>query len=71
MEGNLNEAWINYNSSSQNLSVIFTGFKNNVTVNQSLSYIVDLRKVLPEWVNFGFSAATGEVCYIYNKILGF
>ena len=38
MEGKWNEAWINYNSSSQNLSVIFTGFKNNVTVNQSVLY---------------------------------
>ena len=60
MEGKKNEAWISYNSSSQNLSVVFTGFQNNVFVNQSLSYIVDLRKVLPEWVTFGFSAATGD-----------
>uniref|UniRef100_A0A7N2MZN6 Protein kinase domain-containing protein n=1 Tax=Quercus lobata TaxID=97700 RepID=A0A7N2MZN6_QUELO len=43
-EGKANEAWISYNSSSKNLSVVFTGFKYNVTVNQSLSYIVDLRK---------------------------
>ncbi|XP_050261291.1 L-type lectin-domain containing receptor kinase IX.1-like [Quercus robur] len=59
LEGKSNEAWISYNSSSHNLSVVFTVFKDNVTVNQSLSYIVDLRKVLPEWVTFGFSAATG------------
>ena len=59
MEGKTNEAWISYNSSSKNLSVVFTGFKNNVTVLQSLSGIVDLRNYLPEWVTFGFSAATG------------
>ena len=29
MEGKKNEAWISYNSSSKNLSVVFTGFKNN------------------------------------------
>ncbi|KAF3968401.1 hypothetical protein ACB098_07G143200 [Castanea mollissima] len=59
MEGKTNEAWISYNSSSKNLSVVFTGFKNNVTILQSLSRIVDLRNYLPEWVTFGFSAATG------------
>ncbi|XP_030941996.1 L-type lectin-domain containing receptor kinase IX.1-like [Quercus lobata] len=48
MEGKTNEAWISYNSSSKNLSVVFTGFKNNVTVLQSLSRIVDLRNYLPE-----------------------
>ena len=48
MEGKTNEAWISYNSSSKNLSVVFTGFKNNVTVLKSLSGIVDLRNYLPE-----------------------
>ncbi|KAM7474818.1 hypothetical protein LguiB_022061 [Lonicera macranthoides] len=58
--GGVNEAWVNYNATSQNLSVVFTGFLNNRTVIQSgLSYTVDLRRVLPEWVIFGFSAATG------------
>ena len=40
--------------------------KYNVTVNQSLSYIVDLRKVLPEWVTFGFSATTGTYAAIHT-----
>ena len=66
MEGNLNEAWINYNSSSQNLSVVFTVFRNNDTVLQSLSHIVDLRDYLPEWVTFGFSAATGKFYAIHT-----
>jgi len=46
-EGRRNEAWISYNSSSRNLSVVFTGFSNNVIVMQSLSYSVDLRDILP------------------------
>ncbi|XP_044508783.1 L-type lectin-domain containing receptor kinase IX.1-like [Mangifera indica] len=61
IEGGLkNEAWISYNSSTQNLSVAFTGFRNNVTVMQHLDYKIDLREFLPESVKFGFSAATGE-----------
>uniref|UniRef100_A0A7N2MZF2 Protein kinase domain-containing protein n=1 Tax=Quercus lobata TaxID=97700 RepID=A0A7N2MZF2_QUELO len=32
----------------------------------SLSYIVDLSKVLPEWVTFGFSAATGATSAIHT-----
>ncbi|KAM7470578.1 hypothetical protein LguiA_008761 [Lonicera macranthoides] len=59
--GAVNEAWVNYDATSQNLSVVFTGFRNNRTVIQSsLSYTVDLRQVLPEWVIFGFSASTGN-----------
>ncbi|KAI3731511.1 hypothetical protein L1987_62699 [Smallanthus sonchifolius] len=53
-------AWITYDSGSKNLSVSFTGFRNNVSFHQDgLYYTVDLRDVLPEWVIFGFSAATG------------
>jgi serine/threonine protein kinase len=67
MEGRINEARITYNSTSHNLSVLFTGLINNATVWQSLSYKIDLRDYLPEWVIFGFSAATGyatEMHYI-------
>ncbi|KAG6652106.1 L-type lectin-domain containing receptor kinase IX.1-like [Carya illinoinensis] len=59
-EGEKNEAWISYNSTTHNLSVVFTGLDQyNVTVRQFLSGIVDLRDYVPEWVTFGFSAATG------------
>ncbi|KAE8008182.1 hypothetical protein FH972_004719 [Carpinus fangiana] len=58
IEGKINEARISYNSTSHNLSVLFTGLINNATEWQSLYYIVDLRDHLPEWVTFGFSAAT-------------
>nr|XP_043629115.1 L-type lectin-domain containing receptor kinase IX.1-like [Erigeron canadensis] len=53
------EAWIKYDSTSKNLSVSFTGYRNNTLVRQGrLDYTVDLRDVLPEWVIFGFSAST-------------
>ncbi|CAL5358212.1 unnamed protein product [Camellia sinensis] len=56
-----NEAWISYNSSSQNLSVILrTGSVNNSnSTESSISFVVDLKTMLPEWVTIGFSAATG------------
>ncbi|KAJ0600303.1 putative protein kinase RLK-Pelle-L-LEC family [Helianthus annuus] len=58
--GSVCQAWITYDSVSNNLSVSFTGFQNNRVVRQDgLVYMVDLRKKLPEWVIFGFSAATG------------
>jgi hypothetical protein len=62
IEGRTNEARINYNSSSHNLSVLFTAtlINNASTVWQSLFYNIDLRDHLPEWVTFGFSAATGS-----------
>jgi hypothetical protein len=59
-QGLTNEAQISYDSTSHNLSVLLTGFIKDSTVQQSLSYIVDLRDYLPERVTFGFSAATGD-----------
>jgi serine/threonine protein kinase len=58
-QGLINEAWITYNSTSHNLSLLLTGSINNSMVKQSLSYLVNLSDHLPEWVTFGFSAATG------------
>ncbi|MFS7920614.1 putative protein kinase RLK-Pelle-L-LEC family [Helianthus anomalus] len=58
--GGVCQAWIRYDSVSRNLSVSFTGYQNNTVVRQEgLVYTVDLRNELPEWVIFGFSAATG------------
>ncbi|PSS02776.1 Legume lectin domain protein [Actinidia chinensis var. chinensis] len=55
-----NEAWIKYDSNSKNLSVVFTGWRNNTRVESGLHLLVDLRDCgLPEWVEFGFSASTG------------
>ncbi|GJY66044.1 L-type lectin-domain containing receptor kinase IX.1-like protein [Tanacetum coccineum] len=54
------QAWITYDSSSLKLSVSFTEFINNTAFRKDgLEYIIDLRRVLPERVIIGFSAATG------------
>uniref|UniRef100_A0A7N2L6X3 Protein kinase domain-containing protein n=1 Tax=Quercus lobata TaxID=97700 RepID=A0A7N2L6X3_QUELO len=51
---------VRYNSTTKNLSVFLTPSAENLDLNWNyiLSFIVDLRTVLPEWVNVGFSAAT-------------
>ncbi|XP_059647960.1 mannose-specific lectin CML-2-like [Cornus florida] len=60
--GTTNEAWISYDSSSRNLSVVFTLVGDNSTIQKhDLGYVVDLRENLPEWVTFGFSASTGDL----------
>ncbi|KAJ7946801.1 Receptor lectin kinase [Quillaja saponaria] len=64
--GKLNEAWISYNSSTHNLSVVFTGYRNNIVKLQHLFAIIDLRNYLPERVDFGFSAATGDAFVILS-----
>ncbi|KAE8671497.1 L-type lectin-domain containing receptor kinase IX.1 [Hibiscus syriacus] len=68
-DGRVANAWVSYNSTSKNLSVFLT-YSNNPAYsgNSSLSYIVDLRDVLPEWVRIGFSASTGREVEIH-KIL--
>ncbi|KAL7198086.1 hypothetical protein ACSBR2_020577 [Camellia fascicularis] len=57
--GKDNKAWISYDSSSKNLSVVFTGYTTKTSVKSVLSYPIDLRNYLPEWVTIGFSAGTG------------
>ncbi|EEF35159.1 kinase, putative [Ricinus communis] len=58
--GDTANVWITYNSSTKNLSLLWT-YQNtsNPLEKTSLSYVIDLMKVLPEWVTVGFSAATG------------
>ncbi|KAL1327045.1 hypothetical protein HN51_037146 [Arachis hypogaea] len=53
---------VTYKSSTNNLSVTFTGYKDNITkIEQHLSCDeVNLREILTtEWVEFGFTSATG------------
>ncbi|KAM7275032.1 hypothetical protein ACFE04_016898 [Oxalis oulophora] len=51
---------IKYNATLKNLSVAWTYQTTRASLeNSSLSYIIHLSKVLPEWVMIGFSAATG------------
>ena len=58
--GSTANTWISYNSTTKILSVFLTYDDHPVfSGNSTLSYIVDLRTVLPEWVSIGLSAATG------------
>ncbi|KAJ0039927.1 hypothetical protein Pint_27748 [Pistacia integerrima] len=67
--GSRANAWVSYNSGTQNLSVFLTYADKPVFIgNSSLWYIVDLREVLPERVKVGFSASTSEVVEIHNII---
>ncbi|KAK7328075.1 hypothetical protein VNO77_22171 [Canavalia gladiata] len=51
---------IEYNASTHNLNVSFTGNEiNGKAIKSYISYNVNLGDHLPEWVIFGFSAATG------------
>ncbi|KAK1567057.1 hypothetical protein Q3G72_007632 [Acer saccharum] len=65
LNGGKAEAWINYNSSSKNLSLLLvdTDKKSHLYPRNSTSLysILDLRDYLPEWVTFGFSGATGSL----------
>ncbi|KAM3011942.1 hypothetical protein FF2_030587 [Malus domestica] len=68
-----NDAWISYNSISKNLSVAFTSFQNGtngteVEVIKYLSYIIDLKQYLPDWVIVGFSAAKGQDIAVHKII---
>ncbi|PIN11792.1 Non-specific serine/threonine protein kinase [Handroanthus impetiginosus] len=58
------DVWIVYNSITRNLSV-FWSYGNGP--NSSLSYQIDLKEILPQWVIVGISAATGT--YIERHML--
>ncbi|KAJ0097275.1 hypothetical protein Patl1_28046 [Pistacia atlantica] len=59
---------ITYNATTKNLSVSWSYRQtSNSQENTSLSYLIDLRKVLPEWVPIGFSATTGDKRNGYKK----
>lgn len=60
LSAQMNEAWITYNYRNNDLWVVYTGFVGNKTERQKFNVVVDLREYLPEWVIFGFSAATGD-----------
>ncbi|KAL3741666.1 hypothetical protein ACJRO7_017175 [Eucalyptus globulus] len=62
MSGGRINATITYNSSTQNLSIVMIDVDATGTnMNSSAIYnIVNMTKYLPEWVSFGFWAATGS-----------
>lgn len=62
--GEVADVFISYNSTTKNLSVSWK-YKDEKAIS-SLSHIVDLKQVLPEWVTFGFSASTGLFFEVHN-----
>lgn len=62
-------AWITYNSATNNLSVFLTYVRDPIFNGTfSISTFVDLKSFLPERVRVGFSAATGKWFQIHNII---
>jgi hypothetical protein len=58
--GDTTDVWIIYNATTQNLSVSWTYQRTSNSLEEtSLSYEIDLMKVLPDSVQIGFSASTG------------
>ncbi|KAM5584100.1 L-type lectin-domain containing receptor kinase IX.1-like [Rosa sericea] len=53
--GRVGNVQISYKAATTNFSVLWT-YDGNPS---SISYLIDLRKVLPEWVTVGFSSGTG------------
>ncbi|KAL6130993.1 hypothetical protein ACLB2K_069371 [Fragaria x ananassa] len=63
--GKIGNAWITYNATATNLTVFWTfdditgRVDPNISSTSSLTYQVDLQKILPERVTVGFSASSG------------
>ncbi|KAG7969660.1 hypothetical protein I3843_07G042500 [Carya illinoinensis] len=65
--GKTANAWVCYNSTTQNLSVFLTYADDPVFGgNSSLSYLINLTTILPEWVRVGFSASTGRLVELHT-----
>ncbi|KAI3895114.1 hypothetical protein MKX03_025592, partial [Papaver bracteatum] len=66
--GSIGNAWVGYNSTAQNLSVYLTYAEEPVFSGNPIvvSQIVDLRKILPENIIVGFSAATGTAIELHR-----
>ncbi|XP_062143337.1 L-type lectin-domain containing receptor kinase IX.1-like [Alnus glutinosa] len=59
--GDTADVWITYNASTKNLNVSWKyQTTSNTSENTSLSYKIDLREILAEWVTVGFSATTSQ-----------
>ncbi|XP_015884251.1 L-type lectin-domain containing receptor kinase IX.1-like [Ziziphus jujuba] len=57
--GQMADVVISYSATTRNLSVSWEYRAEKQPVPSSVSHIIDLMEVLPEWVTIGFSAATG------------
>ncbi|CAL9017150.1 unnamed protein product [Prunus brigantina] len=65
-QGQVNSAWIRYDSGWKNLSVTFTSYENGVQVRTYFDYMVDVNDILQGWVIVGFSAATGAMTALHK-----
>ena len=62
------DVFISYDSTTKYLSVSWNYEKTPISLeNTTLSYMVDLMKILPQWATVGFSAATGA--YLERHLL--
>ncbi|KAJ7943771.1 Lectin receptor kinase [Quillaja saponaria] len=68
-DGSIANASTSYDSSSKNLSV-FVSYPNDPVFsgNFSVSYVIDLRRILPRWARIGFSASTGRLSALHNLL---
>ncbi|RHN41520.1 putative non-specific serine/threonine protein kinase [Medicago truncatula] len=67
--GDIAEVWISFNSTTKNLTVSWKYQRtSNPEEKTSLSYEIDLMKVLPEWVTIGFSASIGNIRELNNLL---
>ncbi|XVF67318.1 hypothetical protein PTKIN_Ptkin10aG0111400 [Pterospermum kingtungense] len=65
--GKMVDAFISYDSKTQNLSVLLLDSQDFTGQNSSSLYMtLDLSKFLPEWVTFGFSGATGSLFELHT-----
>ncbi|KAJ9177469.1 hypothetical protein P3X46_012685 [Hevea brasiliensis] len=56
------DVWITYNATTRNMNVSWKYQTTHASnENTSLSYDIDLREMLPEWVQIGFTAATSDL----------
>ncbi|KAL8508333.1 hypothetical protein ACS0TY_018799 [Phlomoides rotata] len=62
--GQLVNARINYNSNTKTITVVATSGSQTA----SLSYVFDLKTILPEQVQVGISAATGQYVSLHDVI---
>ncbi|KAL3741645.1 hypothetical protein ACJRO7_017154 [Eucalyptus globulus] len=62
------KATVTYNSSTQNLSILMmdADATNTITNSAAIDHKVNLADYLPEWVTFGFSAATATYSELHS-----
>ncbi|KAJ4975367.1 hypothetical protein NE237_000473 [Protea cynaroides] len=69
--GKKTNAWVSYNSITKFLSIFLSYSENLVSWGSpTMSYTVNLRDKLPEWIYVGFSTATESIIQSYSVLNG-